>query len=1194
MDGTDRDSAGTPGGGGAAGVGVSAARRGPARWLGVLCATAVALALCGSPALASAGDAHLFASSFIGEGKCALKAPGDMAVNDVSRNSYLYDMANNSLNVFSPAGACVEHKKVNSGATGEPGYQGIALDNSVGASAGDLYVAVLGEKGPEVRKYEQVGESLKAVASIRKASRKEGKEVVEEVEAFEEIHGIAVDAHGNLWVYQGEQIDEINGNVAGATGELITVLSVESPNGCLPRPGFAMSSDATSFYVGRQRENRTGGCEAATVLTKLNGSGEPASEPAYTAQLDNENTTGAAVDAKTGDVYFDNATSVSAFTSSGVFIDRFGNEASAGTGRLSAGAGVAVNPVSSVSPAGDEVYVADAHEGKVEAFAPATSQQPPSEPNKSKLADGREWEKVSPQNKFGASIYPISEVFGIVQASEDGNAITYTSSGPIISNPPANRNPEPVPNLSRRGSTSWSTEGTASPAPTIPAGAAISGGTQDEFFSSDLTSTLANPERHEATFPNEPLLSPEATEGTPYWRTLTRTSTECEPVPSPCYQALVSPLDTKVKGFGGQVKFMDATRNARHAVLGSHVPLTEQGVGQLNSNGLYEWERGEGGGALQLVSALPPAEAKEEKALLEGGQLEELRLGGIGQTSGGVMRNAISSDGSRVVFSTQEGLGRLYLHDNATRETIRLDEPQGLTLEEEKRLKEAQAHARFQTASAEVQTAGDGSKISRIFFTDISRLTPDSTITAGEEGEEAETARGSLGDLYECEAVVHPGGKLECKLRDLTAEGTAKFRSGSETAEVQGVLGASEDGSSIYFVANGVLGENAGHGDCVPREAGEEAEERAETIPVLGCNLYREHFNGKEWEPARFIAELTSQDQRDWLVRESLTNVTSRVSPNGEYAAFMSDSRLTHYNNLDEKSGKPDEEVFLYGAGADRLLCASCNPDRTKRPEGILDQEKSGEGHGLLIDRPHNWEQRWLAANIPGWTARSNEAATYQSRYLSNSGRLFFNSVDPLVAADTNKGKADVYEYEPNGEGSCTSATGCIALISSGTSTQESSFLDASVSGGDAFFLTSAPLLVEQDHDTGFDVYDARVCTNSSPCLSSAEKTLNPCKEAATCKTAATSAPALPGVPPSASYSGPGNIGTVTVLAAKGGKPPVKALTRAQKLTKALKACKKLKKKTKRAACQRQARKRYGPIKKKGKAASRRTQRVGR
>jgi hypothetical protein len=48
----------------------------------------------------------------------------------------------------------------------------------------------------------------------------------------------------------------------------------------------------------------------------------------------------------------------------------------------------------------------------------------------------------------------------------------------------------------------------------------------------------------------------------------------------------------------------------------------------------------------------------------------------------------------------------------------------------------------------------------------------------------------------------------------------------------------------------------------------------------------------------------------------------------------------------------------------------------------------------------------------------------------------------------------------------------------------------------------------------------------------------------------------------------------------------VKALSRAQKLKKALKACKKKKNKSKRASCEKQARKKYGPLKKKAKKKS--------
>ncbi len=66
--------------------------------------------------------------------------------------------------------------------------------------------------------------------------------------------------------------------------------------------------------------------------------------------------------------------------------------------------------------------------------------------------------------------------------------------------------------------------------------------------------------------------------------------------------------------------------------------------------------------------------------------------------------------------------------------------------------------------------------------------------------------------MYECE-IVEAAGKPVCKLTDLTPA------AGGEAAGVQGVVvGASEDGSYVYFVANGVLGDGGARGatpgDC--------------------------------------------------------------------------------------------------------------------------------------------------------------------------------------------------------------------------------------------------------------------------------------------------------------------------------------------------------------------------------------------
>ena len=58
--------------------------------------------------------------------------------------------------------------------------------------------------------------------------------------------------------------------------------------------------------------------------------------------------------------------------------------------------------------------------------------------------------------------------------------------------------------------------------------------------------------------------------------------------------------------------------------------------------------------------------------------------------------------------------------------------------------------------------------------------------------------------------------------------------------------------------------------------------------------------------------------------------------------------------------------------------------------------------------------KRWLAADVPGYTLVEGVVARYQPRYLSNEGRMFFNSGRRLVPQDIN-GTWDVYEYEPAG-----------------------------------------------------------------------------------------------------------------------------------------------------------------------------------
>ena len=145
----------------------------------------------------------------------------------------------------------------------------------------------------------------------------------------------------------------------------------------------------------------------------------------------------------------------------------------------------------------------------------------------------------------------------------------------------------------------------------------------------------------------------------------------------------------------------------------------------------------------------------------------------------------------------------------------------------------------------------------------------------------------------------------------------------------------------------------------------------------------------------------------------------------------------------------------------------------------------------------------------------------HASNVLSADGhRLFFNSNDALVPRDAN-GAQDVYEWEEEGTGSCSVGDanhfpqngGCLYLISSGESSYESEFWEASRDGRDVFFTTESSLLPQ---DPGsIDLYDARV---GGGYPQPAEKV--DC-EGEACQSPPP--PPLPTRPASGSYQGPGS-----------------------------------------------------------------------
>ncbi len=424
-------------------------------------------------------------------------------------------------------------------------------------------------------------------------------------------------------------------------------------------------------------------------------------------------------------------------------------------------------------------------------------------------------------------------------------------------------------------------------------------------------------------------------------------------------------------------------------------------------------------GPLRLISILPPN--KGNKAVCSHSTVGTM----VGRLSDGFREDnvyhAVSADGSRVFWTDSEssvpnvafagsGPGKLYVRINATEAPSKV--LAGKCTEPEKACTQA------------VSESGS----TQYWGADLQGTSAIYTVEA---------------DLFEYD--------VEAAKSQLIAKG------------VKSIIGQSDDASRIYFVSTEVLsgGQENSEGD----------------VALAGkANLYL-----AEGGSFTFIAGMDSEEVQTGLnvpttgfLPSSPGNLrpdlrTSRVSADGLHLAFTSVAPLTGYDNTDVVSGHPDTEVYLYdadpGPGAGQLACVSCNPSGA-RPKG-REIVASSEGKPA----------RWAAAVLPGWSEQLQP-----SRLLSEAGdRLYFNSIDALVPRDTN-GKQDVYEWErASGAEHCEeagaglfakSSGGCISLISSGQSAEDSEVIDASADGSDVFFTTGSSLLPQ---DPGLvDVYDAR------------------------------------------------------------------------------------------------------------------------
>ena len=470
---------------------------------------------------------------------------------------------------------------------------------------------------------------------------------------------------------------------------------------------------------------------------------------------------------------------------------------------------------------------------------------------------------------------------------------------------------------------------------------------------------------------------------------------------------------------------------------------SEQSFGTFNPEGydnLYDAVAGQ----LHQVNVLP--DGKPEQAPYSA-------VGGLKHIYGALyennLANAISSSGSHI-FWTSMKTKDLYVRENDTQSQSAVEGERCTELAKActVQLDQAQPGAEGKSGGGTFWTSSSNGE--RVFFTDCSRLAVGSTAVATSgcsreislpHGGELVVAAGD--DLYEYDLE-------DGRLTDLTVDHNGSDALG---ADVQGVIGASGDGSYVYFVANGVL-------------AGENAEARS---PVSGQpNLYLSH-EGK----TSFVATLEFEDQifsegpsggvrnpeegeasGDWRLSPGLRTAESALD--GGAVAFMSRAALTGYDNLgctptSQSSPGRCPEVFLYNTHAGRIFCASCTP--TGAPP---------------VATAENWEK------LLGGHVSVSGNNTFGLRWLNAEGtQVYFDSSEPLVPQDTNA-RQDVYEWESEGSGGCARAEGCVGLLSGGDSPHDAFFLDASETGGDVFFTSSERLLPNGGAEF-VKLYDARI-----------------------------------------------------------------------------------------------------------------------
>jgi hypothetical protein len=353
-----------------------------------------------------------------------------------------------------------------------------------------------------------------------------------------------------------------------------------------------------------------------------------------------------------------------------------------------------------------------------------------------------------------------------------------------------------------------------------------------------------------------------------------------------------------------------------------------------------------------------------------------------------------------------------------------------------------QAPAYFQGASR------DGS---RVFFLTAQPLVTGDTDTGN--------------DLY-IASVGCPGGEGECEpaQREVTSMAQVSHDANAgEAAGVQGVVAVSQDGSHVYFVARGVLGEG------VVRPLGQGVQGQ----PVKGANnLY---VYDAATQSTAFVADLCSGPAKSGEVEDQRCPLGAVGRPDTD---LLGTTRRAQLNAC--SGGEPACEAgrFLVFDSAGRLVSGDTNSNvdvyRYDAQTGTLERVSVGEEGTDANGNGGSSDALIRPAELGG---HAQEAAGLKTRAVSDDGsRVVFTTTRGL-SERAGHGVSSAYEWH---QASGEVGEGRVSLISGAGFTEGVEDVVISPSGRDVFFV-SAQGLVAQDGDGQSDVYDARVAGGFTP-----------------------------------------------------------------------------------------------------------------